>query len=1054
MISRYFIDRPVLSNVLAMVMVLFGTIALLRLPVEHYPAIAPPTVQVTTFYPGASAEIVAQTVALPLEQQVNGVEGMLYMQSTSASNGSYTLTITFAIGTNLDLAQVLVQNRVATALPLLPTAVNALGVTVQKTSTSFLQIAALYSPDNRFDSLFLSNYATINLVPELQRLPGVGNVTVYGAGLYSMRVWLDPNKLYTYGLVPQDVIGAIQNQNRQVSAGQVGSPPAPPEQSFQLNIKILGRLDDVAQFGEIIVKADPGSGGRLVRLNDIARIELGAQSYAQQFHLDSKSSAGIAIFQTPEANALDVAKRVSDRLAELSQGFPAGISHGIPFDTTRYIQVSIAEVYSTLAMAGILVLVVMVLFLQDWRVVLVPATTIPVTILGAFAAIAALGFTINLSTLFAIVLAIGIVVDDAIVIVEDVVRRIELGLPRREAAIQAMAELSGPILGITLVQMAVFIPASFLPGVTGRMFAQFALVIAATAFLSALNAATLKPTQCALWLRAPTPPERRNIVFRGFNRIYEVLEKGYGVIVRGLTRHSVATAGLAVILAGLGTWGLMRVQTAFIPGEDQGYLQAVVQLPDGAALGRTEKTLQIVTRLALGTPGVETVMTVSGISILDGGAPLANAGVAFVMLKPWKDRIGVPGQDLGSIVARLQRGLFTLEDGQGFVLQPPAVHGIGNAGGLALQVELRDGSFDYIKLQRITDELIRNGEAQSGLGQLLTTFRAGAPQVQLDIDRTKATALGVSVGDVFDTLGTYLGSAYVNQFTKFGLNLQVYVQADTGHRHTPSEILTLQVRNAAGQMIPIGAVAALKTAVGPPLIGLYNRFPSTSVVGSPAPGFSTGEAMLLLGEAARRTLPPGAGYEWTGMSYQEEQARGQVVVVFGLALVLVYLCLAGLFESWLSPLPVILSVPLALIGPYVVLEALGLANDLYTQIGLLLLIALSAKNAILIVRMARVARVRDGVPIVEAAIAAALSRFRPILMTSLTMVLSVVPLVLAVGAGANARHSLGLCVLSGMIASTCLAVLFVPAFFCLLQRIEEWLQPSARSVTPSDGKTT
>ena len=1042
MISKFFIDRPVLSNVLAIVIVLLGAIALYRLPVQQYPDITPPTVQVMTSYPGASAETVAETVALPLEQAVNGVEGMIYMQSTSASNGSYVLTVTFAIGTNVDLAQVLVQNRISTAMPLLPMAVNALGVTVQKTSTSILQIATLSSPDGRFDSLFLSNYATINLMPELQRLPGVGNVAVFGAGLYSMRVWMDPRKLHSYGLVPQDVIAAIQSQNQQVSAGQVGMPPAPADQNFQYNIKMLGRLNTTEQFGDIIVKAEPGDGGHLVRVADVARVELGAQSYAQQFHLDGKSAAGIVIYPTPDANALEVAARVRTKMAEMAHGFPPGITWAISFDTTPYIQASVSEVYWTLGIAGVLVLMVMMLFLQDWRVVLVPASTIPVTIIGAFAAIAALGYTINLSTLFAIVLAIGIVVDDAIVIVEAVVRRLEQGLSRRQAAIEAMAELTMPIVGITLVLMAVFIPASFLAGVTGRMFAQFALVIAATALLSALNAATLKPTQCSLWLRPPTPPDRRNFAFRGFNRAYGGLESGYVWLVRGLTRHNVVTAIAALSLAGLGGWGLSQVQTGFIPQEDQGYVLAVVQLPDGAALGRTEKTLQQATKIALDTPGVERVLTMSGMSMLDGGAALSNAGTAFVMLKPWGERARAPGQDLASITQRIQGGLFTLADGEGFVVTPPAVPGIGNAGGLALQVELRDGSFDFTKLQRITDELILNSEAQSGLGRLLTTFRAGAPQVEIDIDRTKAKALGVSVGEVFNLLATYLGSAYVNQFTRFGLNLQVYVQADSKYRQAAPEILNLQVRNAAGEMVPIGALAELKTSLGPSLIQLYNRFPTAAVIGSPAPGFSTGETMDILAEVARRTLPPGTNFEWTGMSYQEQQARGQVVIIFGLAVVLVYLCLAGLFESWLTPLAVILSVPLALIGPYVTLELLGLDNNLYTQIGLLLLIALSAKNAILIVMVARERRAR-GVAIVDAAIEAAQNRFRPILMTSLTMVLSVVPLVMATGAGANARHALGLCVFSGMIASTCLAVLFVPAFFCLLQRLEERLRPKA-----------
>ena len=1037
MISAFFINRPVLANVLAIVIVLIGGVALATLPIAQYPNIVPPTVQVTTTYPGASAQTVVENVALPIELQVNGVEGMIYMQSYSTDAGTYTLTVTFQIGTDLDFAQVLVQNRVSTALASLPASVQAQGLTVEKKSTSILQIVSLNSPDGRFDSLYLSNYATINLVNELSRLPGVGNVNVLGVGQYSMRVWLDPQKLYTYGLTPSAVSRVIQEQSQPVTAGQVGTPPAPKDQDFQFTVDIQGRLSTPEEFGNIIVKTAQGNGGRILRLKDIGRVELGAQTYSQTSKLNGKPNASIAIYQLPEANALDVATRVRAKMAELAKAFPPGLAYDVPFDTTKFVTASINEVFMTLGEAGLLVLIVIVIFLQDWRAMLVPATTIPVTIIGAFAAMAALGFTINTTTMFGIVLAIGIVVDDAIVIVEGVARHIERGMTPHDAAIKAMDELFGPVIGITLVLMSVFLPAAFVPGLTGKMFAQFALVIAATAFISAVNAATLKPTQCAMWLRAATPPEQRNFFFRGFNNVYQRVENGYAWLVGSMVRHAGLMVLLALVLAGAGGWGVARLPGAFIPNEDQGYLLIGVQLPDGASLERTGVALDQVSAIAQATPGVEHVVALAGLSVLDSNSALANAGVAYVILKDWGARAGQPGQDLRSIVMHIARETQVLQDGRAFPLVPPAIQGIGNAGGFQMQVEQRDGSFDYIKLQNATDNVISQAATQSALSNLVTSFRAGAPHVRVDVDRSKAETLKVSIGEVFTTLSSYLGSAYVNRFNKFGLTLQVYLQAESQYRTKPEDILRLQVRNADGQMVPIGALATLKQASGPPLISLYNLYPSAAIVGSPAEGFSSGEAIDLMDQIANQTLPPGTGYEWTAMSYQENIVGNQLLYVFGLAILLVYLCLAGQYESWIAPLAVILAVPLALIGPAIALGSVGLANNLYTQIGLMLLIALGAKNAILIVEVARDARKVEGKPIVEAAVEAARTRFRPILMTSFAFILGVVPLVTATGAGANSRISLGLAVFSGMIASTCLAVLFVPSFFTVLQRFEE-----------------
>ncbi len=1045
MISEFFINRPVLANVLAIVIVLIGGVALFTLPVSQYPNIVPPTVQVTTTYPGASAQVVVDNVALPVELQVNGVEKMIYMQSYSTDAGTYTLTVTFEIGTDLNFAQVLVQNKVSAALASLPASVQAQGLIVEKKSTAILQIVSLTAPDGRYDSLYLSNYATINLVNELSRLPGVGNVNVLGVGQYSMRVWLDPEKLYTFGLTPSDVTRVIQQQSQDVSAGQVGMPPAPKGLDFQYTIDVLGRLSTPEEFSNIIVKSAQGNGGKIVRIKDIGRVELGAQTYAQTSQINGKPNSGIAIYQLPDANALDVANEVKAKMKELAKDFPPGLTYDVPFDTTRFVKASINEVFRTLIEAGILVLIVIVIFLQDWRAMLVPATTIPVTIIGAFAAMAALGFTINTTTMFGIVLAIGIVVDDAIVIVEGVARHIERGMSSHDAAIKAMNELFGPVIGITLVLMSVFIPAAFVPGLTGKMFAQFALVIAATALISAINAATLKPTQCALWLRPSVPPEKRNIFFRSFNKVYSKLEDAYAGVIGAMVRRSGLMVCLALVLAGIGGWGVARLPTAFIPNEDQGYLMVGLQLPDGASLERTGASLDEVSKIAMAMPGVENVVALGGMSVLDSNSALANAAVTFVILKDWNVRLKAEGQDIRSIVMKLMKELQVLQDGRAFVIVPPAIQGIGNAGGFQMQVEQKDGSFDYGKLQRGTDALIEQAGTQSALTNLVTSFRASAPHVRVEVDRVKAESLKVPVGEVFTTLSSYMGSGYVNRFNKFGLSLQVYIQADSPYRTRPEDILRLQVKNSDGQMVPIGAIAELREAQGSPLISLYNLYPSAAVVGSPATGFSSGEGIALMDEVANAILPPGTGYEWTAMAYQENVVGNQLMYVFALSILLVYLCLAGQYESWIAPLAVILAVPLALSGPAIALSAVGLANNIYTQIGLMLLIALGAKNAILIVEVARDARKVEGKEIVEAAIEAARTRFRPILMTSFAFILGVVPLVTATGAGANSRISLGLCVFSGMIASTCLAVLFVPSFFTLLQRFEEGKKPAPKA---------
>ncbi len=1037
MFSRFFIERPVLSNVLAMVIVLIGLVSLMRLPIAQYPNVVPPTVSVTTKYPGASAKTVMDTVALPIETQVNGVQGMLYMQSTSASDGTYQLIVTFAIGTDPNMAQVLVQNRVAWALAQLPQAVSAQGVTTQIKATSVLMFVTLNSPDSRYDSLFLTNYGVINIENELARLPGVGNVTIYGAGSYAMRVWMDANQLQTRELTPTDVINSIKNQSQEVSAGMLGMPPTPKGQNFQYTIDVTGRFNDPNDFENIVVKVDSRTGA-LTRIKDVGRVELGAQTYSQVFALNNTPSAGIGIYLLADANAIKVASEVRAKMEELKKAFPSGLIYVIPYDTTVFVKASINEVWLTLFEAGILVLIVILVFLQDWKAMLVPATTVPVTIIGAFAAMAALGFSVNLSTLFAIVLAIGIVVDDAIVIVEGVARHMEDGLSGREAAVKAMTELFGPVVGITLVLMSVFLPAAFMPGLTGQMYQQFALVIAATALISAINAATLKPTQCALWLRAPVPPDQRNFFYRGFNKVYDFSERWYTALMRRMVSVSPLMVIVALALICVAFWGMSRVPTAFIPNEDQGYLMVNVQLPDGASLERTSRALTQVTEIAKSTPGVDNVIAISGISVLDNSASLPSSGLAYVVLADWSVREKAKDQDILSLFRILNEkfGAQLLEAAI-TIIPPPPIQGIGNAGGFNMIIQVKDGSVDFNKLQNVTNQIVSDAASQTMVRVVFTPFRATSPQIYLDVDRSKAEKLGVTVGQVFSALEDYIGSSYVSQFNKFGQVFQVYVQAESRFRSHPNDLLNLKIRTPQGQMVPLGTLLEISSSQGPSLIGLYNLYPAATISGQQANAFSSGQVMGLMEEIAKATLPPGMGYEWTAMSYQEKLVGNQIYFVFGLAVVLVYFVLAGQYESWFQPISVILAVPLALLGTVGALTGLGIANNLYTQIGLILLIALASKNAILIVEYAREKRA-EGMEIMDAAVEAARLRFRPILMTSFAFILGVVPLVLATGAGANARKSIGIAVFSGMLASTCLAVLFVPSFYVTVRRFEEW----------------
>jgi HAE1 family hydrophobic/amphiphilic exporter-1 len=1033
-IAKFFIERPVLANVIAILTLVLGSVAIIGLPVNQYPQLTPPTIQVSTSYPGASATAVQQQVARAIEQQVNGVEGMIYMHSYASNDGDYSLTVSFAVGTNPDQAQVAVQNRVNIALPTLPAAVQQQGVSTKKKSTAILQIIAVTSSNPAHDALFLSNFASLQLRDRLARLPGVADVNVFGIGQYSMRVWLDAAQMAQRGLDPSAVINVINQQNQTIGAGQIGMPPAPPGQQQQLTVTVDNPLSDPADFAALVVATAPD--GSITRLRDVARLELGSVNYNQDFHFDNKAAGGITIYQLPDANALNTAQAVRAELARLAPNFPAGMRYDVPFDTTIFVKESIHEVYQTLFEAGVLVLIVILVFLQNWRATMVPATTVPVTIVGAFAAMALLGFSINLLTLFALVLCIGIVVDDAIVVVEGVAQQMEMGKSARHAAIDAMQELIGPIIGITLVLISVFLPAAFMSGITGQMYRQFALVIAATAVLSGINALTLKPTQSAQYLRPPDPDRRPNRFTQWFNDALTRLEAGYLRMIGWLLRHRARSTLAAIALIAAAGYGFMRIPTDFLPVEDQGYVMLAVQLPDAASLERTQLTLRQIVDAALGVPGVGHAISFGGVSPLDGdsmlssNATLSNGGLVYVMLKPWHER--GRRQDLASICARLAAEMAKLPQATARVLVPPAINGLGISSGFQMQLEVVDGTNDFNKLDGATTNMIKAAEHDPRIQFAFTSLRASVPQIQLRLNRARAESTGVSVGDAYSAIQSYLGSTYVNLFSKYGQNFTVYVQADPKFRADVTHIGDLTVLSRSGTMVPINSFVEIGDSSGPAIASQYNLFPTAAILGAAAPGYSSGQALDAMETLAARVLPAGVRFEWSGLSYQQRAAGPTVGIVFGLALLLVYLVLAGQYESWWLAVPVLLAVPLSLVGTVSALVIFGLPNNIYVQIGLVLLIALSAKNAILIVEVAQELR-RDGKGIVEAALEGSRRRFRPILMTSFAFILGVMPLVVASGAGAAARQSIGITVFSGMLSSTLLAVALVPVFYAVVE---------------------
>jgi len=975
--------------------------------------------------------VMSDTVAAPLEQQINGVENMIYMTSTSSSNGSYSLTVTFEVGTDLEEAQVLVQNRVALSEPFLPTDVRQQGISVKKQSSNILLAVSLTSPDETFDSLYLANYATLRLKDELSRVDGVGDVTVSGAGAYSMRIWADPTKMDSRGLTFQDLQDQLRQQNVQVAAGQIAQPPLDDTQAFQLTMTALGRLSDVEQFENIIVKV--GEDGSLTHLRDIARVELGAQTYDTFAQKGGIPTANLLIYQLPGANALDVAKGVEASMAKLAAKFPNGLQYDLPFDTTIFVSSAIHEVYKTLMEAGVLVLIVILVFLQDWRAVLIPATTVPVTIIGAFAIMPLLGFSINLLTLFGLVLAIGIVVDDAIVIVENASHHIERGEAPKEATIRAMSEVTGPVIGITAVLMAVFIPTTFLGGITGQLYRQFALTIAATALLSAINALTLKPAQCALWLRPIKKGKKKFFLSRWFNQVFGSIESAYLFCVGGLIRVWPLMLVVFALTLGGTVWWYQNVPTGFLPTEDQGYLITAIQLPDAASQDRTREVIEQMNAILADQPGVMTWFTLGGLSVLEGSQS-SSAATMFIRLNDWEERT-TPDVQQGALIGKISQEFNAIKDAFILVIPPPAIQGLGTSGGFEMQVEDRGGA-GLNQLQSSVDELLAAAATDPQLQRVNSTFRAGVPQLYADVDRAEALSMHVEIGDVFATLQAALGSSYVNDFNKFGRTYRVILQADAPYRDQVDDVRRLKVRNADGSMVSLGSLMSLNDVFGPQVIRRFNLYPAANVTGSAAPGVSSGDALKSMARLADKTFPESIGFDWSGVSLQESQAKGEELYVFGLAILIVYLVLAFLYESWVLPFAVILVVPLGLLGTVAAISLMGMDNNIYVQIGVVLIIALASKNAILIVEFARELRTQ-GQSIREAAMAAAKMRFRPILMTSFAFILGVLPLVFATGAAAASRRSLGTAVCGGMLTSTVLAVFFTPVFYVVFQWLSE-----------------
>jgi len=1096
MFSRFFIHRPIFASVLSILFTLAGGVALFTLPIAQYPDITPPTVEVSAAYPGADAQVVADTVAAPIEQQVNGVEGMLYMSSQCTNDGSYRLTVTFRLGVDLNMAQVLVQNRVALAQPVLPDLVTRNGVTVKKKSPSVLLIVNLFSPDGSRDNLYLSNYATIQLRDELSRLPGIGDITYLGQRDYSMRLWLHPEKMSVRHLSAGDVVQAIQQQNAQVAAGQIGQPPVPSGQVFQYTMTTLGRLADPDQFADMILRTDDH--GRIVYLRDVADIELGAESYDQTCTMDGKPSVALSIYQLPGSNALATAQLVRAKMDELKKRFPSGVDYAIVYDTTPFITESIREVFKTLRDAVLLVAFVVLLFLQNWRSAVIPLVAVPVAVVGTFAVMAAVGFSLNNLTLFGLVLAIGIVVDDAIVVVEAVQHHVEQGLPPREATIKAMSQVSSPVIAVGLVLSAVFVPCAFISGISGQFYRQFALTIATSTVISAFNSLTLSPALSALLLRPKEVEEASHDVlprwaypllgfwlgyeflspwtggalaawpeewaasllraepwltavlaavacgalggplnrilawsFRRFNRGFNRFTEFYGRTVGGLLRIS---AVVLVVYGGLLTltwWGFTKAPAGFIPMQDKGYLLVNVQLPDAASVERTGRVMQRIESIAAGTPGVRHTVAIAGQSLLLG-ANAPNFGAMFVMLDDFHQRAreGLSGD---GIAAQLQEKFQAeVPSGTISIFGAPPVEGLGTAGGFKIMIEDR-GDSGSDALQAASEAVADAASGAPGLQGLFTSFRSNTPWLYLDIDRTQAKTMGVSISEIFNALQVYLGSLYVNDFNRFGRTWQVNVQADPAYRKQIEDIKQIKVRNERGTMVPLGSLTSVRATSGPVMIVRYNMYPSAPINGNPAPGVSSGEAIDQMTQLVQEALPPGMQSEWTELALLQLETGSTAMLVFLLAVVLVFLVLAAQYESWSLPLAVILVVPMCLLCSIAGVVLASMDINIFTEVGFVVLVGLACKNAILIVEFAKTRR-DAGASGRQATLAACKLRLRPIVMTSLAFIIGVIPLAVSVGAGAEMRRTLGTAVFSGMLGVTLFGIFLTPVFYYVIQR--------------------
>ncbi|MEM7707083.1 MAG: multidrug efflux RND transporter permease subunit [Pseudomonadota bacterium] len=1045
-LGHFSIDRPRFAAVLSIFIILLGLIAYGGLPVAQYPEVAPPTIVVRAAYPGATPEIIADTVATPIEQEVNGVEGMLYMQSSSTSDGVMQLTVTFALGTDLDTAQVLVQNRVASAEPRLPEEVRRLGVVTQKSSPDLMMVVHLLSPDDTYDQLYISNYAFLQIRDVLARIDGVGSITVFGAREYSMRVWLDPDRLAQRNLTASDVVAALRSQNVQVAGGSLAQPPLDADRAFQYTVNTQGRFTEAQEFREVIVAA--GDDGRLVRVGDVARVELGARDYVTNSYLNGDPAVAIAIFQRPGSNALQTAEEIQATMARLQKDFPAGLDYRVVYNPTEFVAESVAAVYTTIIEAVLLVILVIIVFLQDWRAALIPIAAIPVSLIGTFAVMAGFGFSLNNLSLFGLVLAIGIVVDDAIVVVENVERNMEEGEAPRDAARITMTEVGGALVSIALVLSAVFIPAAFLGGISGQFFRQFALTIASATIISALNSLTLSPALAAILMRPKGSDDSvfgrlwERVLggfFRLFNRGFTRLANGYGDAVCRFSRRPAISLVLFVLMIGLTVLALQRVPTGFIPEQDRGYVIVAAELPKGASLARTDAVIQKAIGIINETPGTGPVVAFAGFS----GATFANAsnaGAMFVTLKPFEER--GPEESANAVIGQLWGRLGAIQEAQVFVIAPPAVSGLGNGGGFKMMVQDRSGR-GLKTLEGASWQLIGQANQLPEATQVFTTFGTASPQYFLDIDRTKAEMLNLPVENVFETLQVFLGSAYVNDFNLFGRAYRVTAQADGPFRIDPRDILTLRARNNDGAMVPLGSVASLRTTTGADRVVRFNLYPATEVQGATPPGVSSGQTLTAMENLADASLPAGMSYEWTELAYQQRSGGSAGLLVFPLSVLFVFLLLTAQYESWSLPLAILLIVPLCILFALLGIALRGMDNNILTQIGFIVLIGLASKNAILIVEFAK-QQESLGKSIYDAATNAAQLRLRPILMTSFAFILGVVPLVIASGPGAEMRQVLGTAVFSGMLGVTLVGLFLTPVFYVVIRR---WVRGPKETTT-------